>query len=59
MIPPLDTAPTLLVAAPLLLCLAGLLLAPLAGLDRRPTRIAIVAVVALATSWPALASTLR
>jgi len=47
MIPPLDTAPTLLVAAPLLLCVAGLLLAPLAGLDRRPTRITIVAAVAL------------
>jgi cellulose synthase (UDP-forming) len=47
MIPPLDTAPALLVAAPLLLCIAGLLLAPLAGLDRPRTRLAIAAAVAL------------
>ncbi|MBU6165427.1 MAG: glycosyltransferase [Alphaproteobacteria bacterium] len=47
MLPALDTAPALLVAAPLLLCIAGLLLAPLAGLERLATRAAIGAAVAL------------
>ena len=70
MLPPLDTAPALLVAAPLLLTIAGLLLAPLFGLDRPATRAGIVAAVALvvgsylhwrltstipwAAGWPAL-----
>lgn len=47
MLPDLDTAPALLVAAPLLLTGAGLLVAPLFGLNRRATRAAIVAGVAL------------
>ncbi len=47
MLPALDTAPALLVAAPLLLTLAGLLAAPLFALDRPATRAGIVAGVAL------------
>lgn len=46
MLPPIDTAPALVVAAPLLLIIAGLLLAPLAGLERRATRIGIAVAVA-------------
>ncbi|MEI6485374.1 MAG: glycosyltransferase [Sphingomonadales bacterium] len=47
MLPPLDTAPALLVAAPLLLTIAGLAAAPMFGLDRPATRIGIVAAAAL------------
>ncbi|WP_439545460.1 glycosyltransferase [Sandarakinorhabdus sp.] len=47
MLPPLDTAPALLVAAPLLLTMSGLLLAPLFGLNRPATRVGIAAAVAL------------
>lgn len=71
MLPDLDTAPALLVAAPLLLTGAGLLAAPLFGLNRPATRAAIVVGVALVVGvylhwrftstipwdspWPALA----
>ena len=47
LIPPLDTAPALLVAAPLLLICAGLLAAPLFGVDRPATRAGVVAGVAV------------
>lgn len=47
MLPDLDTAPALLVAAPLLLTASCLLLAPLFGLNRPATRTAVVAGVAL------------
>uniref|UniRef100_UPI0013DD06A8 glycosyltransferase family 2 protein n=1 Tax=Sandarakinorhabdus rubra TaxID=2672568 RepID=UPI0013DD06A8 len=47
MLPALDTAPPLLVAAPLLLTIAGLLAAPLLGLDRPATRAGVVAGVGL------------
>jgi cellulose synthase (UDP-forming) len=69
-LPSLDTAPALLVAAPLLLTLAGLAATPLFGLQRPTTRAALVAGVALVAatylrwrltatipwdaSWPAL-----
>ncbi len=46
MLPALDTAPALLVAAPLLLIGAGLVSAPLFGLERPSTRLGIVAAVA-------------
>lgn len=45
--PALETAPALLVAAPLLLTLAGLLAAPLFGMHRPATRAAVVAGVLL------------
>lgn len=55
MLPPLDTAPPLLVAAPLLLTGAGLVAAPLFGLERPATRAGIVvavgAVLATYLSW--------
>ena len=47
MLPDLDTAPALLVSAPLLLTGAGLLLAPLLGLNRPATRAGIVVAIAL------------
>jgi cellulose synthase (UDP-forming) len=47
MLPALDTAPGLLVIAPLLLVTAGLLAAPLFGTDRPATRAGVVAGVAL------------
>ncbi len=45
--PALDQAPLGLVLAPLLLVIAGLLVAPLLGLDRRATRLGIGAAVAV------------
>jgi cellulose synthase (UDP-forming) len=70
MLPALDTAPALLVAAPLLLTIAALLAAPLFGMQRPATRIGVVAGVTLVAaaylhwrltvtlpwgaSWPAL-----
>ncbi len=45
--PDLDTAPLLFVLAPLLLVISGLLLAPIARLDRLPGRLAVVAGVAV------------
>jgi cellulose synthase (UDP-forming) len=47
MLPALDTAPALLVIAPLLLTMAGLQAAPLLGLERPAARATIVAGVAL------------
>ncbi len=46
MIPALDMAPALLVAAPLMLTISGVMLAPLFGLERLSTRIGIAAGVA-------------
>jgi cellulose synthase (UDP-forming) len=55
MLPALDTAPALLVAAPLLLTIAGLLLAPMFGLNRLRTRggivVAVVGVVGAYLYW--------